>query len=135
MVQLMEGGVVVMDDYLYTALDSYFKILSKTGYMADSYVNKLLVLCFYRDFVFHDYRGLLSHDDYHLIEESLNCLYGSNCLMPYPDYLKMGKLNLGAITEVANRVKVLEESKVLKLFDAVDSTDMENDVIVLQDEE
>jgi hypothetical protein len=93
---------------------------------------KLLVLCFYRDFVFHDYRGVITRDDYLLIERALDCLYGSTCLIPYPDYLKMNKLHLGAVTEMAQRVKTLENTKVLKAMDAISS---DSDIIVIAEED
>jgi hypothetical protein len=78
-------------------------------------MQKLLLLCFYRDFVFHDYRGILSQEDYALIDRALDCLWGSTCLIPYPDYLKMGKLHLGEMTEMAQRIKNAENTKVVKV--------------------
>ena len=78
-----------MDEIIYNALTSYYHALEKLGYMSNSQAQKLLLLIFYRDFVFNDYRGLISREDYQLIERALNCLYGTTCLIPYPDYLKM----------------------------------------------
>ena len=122
-----------MDRIVYNALSSYYNALEKTGYMSYSQMEKLLLLCFYRDFVYQDYRAKLSKDDYHLIERVLNCLWGSTCLIPYPDYLKMGKLQLGAMTEMAQRVKNLEETEVLKAFDADGTGD--SDIVITVDEE
>lgn len=98
-----------MDEYVYQVLSKYYSTLGKLGYINDCSIGKLLVLSFYNEFIYDDYRGLLSREDYLLIEKALNCLYGSVCLMPYPDYLKMGKLKLGSITELSQRVKVLED--------------------------
>ena len=106
--------MVVMDNVVYNALSSYYNVLEKTGYVNYSQMEKLLILCFYRDFTLQDYRGLINKDDYHLIEKALDCLYGSTCLIPYPDYLKMGKLHLGEMTEVLERVKKVEDTKVVK---------------------
>lgn len=103
-----------MDEVVYEALERYFYVLSKVGYVPDDRVRSLLVLSFYKDFVYEDYRGILSRDDYRLIEMALNCLYGNNCLIPYPDYLKMGKLNLGQSTEIVTRIKQLEETKAMQ---------------------
>ena len=103
-----------MDNVVYNALSSYYNVLEKTGYVNYSQMEKLLILCFYRDFTLQDYRGLINKDDYHLIEKALDCLYGSTCLIPYPDYLKMGKLHLGEMTEVLERVKKVEDTKVVK---------------------
>lgn len=99
-----------MDEIVYQVLNRYFYALEKLGYISYPQMQKLLVLSFYRDFVFNDYRAILSKDDYLLIEKALDCLYGSTCLIPYPDYLKMGKLHLSEITELSERVKILEEN-------------------------
>ena len=121
-----------MDEMIYNALSSYYNALEKTGYMAFSQSEKLLLLIFYRDFVFHDYRGLLSKDDYHLIERALDCLWGSSCLIPYPDYLKMGKLHIGIIAEIVKRLKAVEDANVLK---AGEGFDEESDVVVVAEEQ
>ena len=103
-----------MDEVVYEALERYFYVLSKVGYLPDGDAQSLLVLSFYKDFVFEDYRGILSREDYGLIERALNCLYGNNCLIPYPNYLKMGKLNLGQSTEIVTRIKHLEDTKAMQ---------------------
>lgn len=122
-----------MDEILYNSLSSYFHALEYNGYMPYPQMQKLLVLIFYRDFVYNDYRGLISKDDYLMIERALDCLYGSTCLIPYPDYLKMGKLHIGEITEMANRVKNLENTEVLKAFDFEGSDD--SDIAIVKNEE
>lgn len=123
-----------MDEIIYNALSNYYETLSKTGYMSPKEGQKLMLLIFYRDFVFNDYRGLLSKEDYHTIEKALDCLWGSSCLIPYPDYLKMGKLHLGETTEIAQRLKNLEEEPVLKLIrDAseIENPDVESDILIV----
>lgn len=125
-----------MDEILYNALTKYYHALELKGYMANSHAVKLLILIFFRDFVFHDYRGLITKEDYHLIEKALNCIYGSTCLIPYPDYLKMGKLYLGEMTEMAQRVKTLEDTPVLKLLNPEDAESNPNsDVLVVTGDE
>ena len=126
-----------MEELIYNSLTHYFSVLKKTGYYKYSDVLKLVVLMFYNDFVYTDYRGFLSKDNYRLIERALNCLFGSTCLIPYPDYLKMGKLHLGEITEVAQRVKTLEETSVVKLIHDLESAEgtVQSDVIVVAEED
>ena len=120
-----------MDEILFEALTKYYHALELKGYMAMPQSAKLLVMCFYRDFMFHDYRGLLSKRDYCLIERALDCIYGTSCLIPYPDYLKMGKLHLGEMTEMAQRVKDLEDTNVVKvLYDAGEDTS--SDIIITE---
>ena len=112
-----------MDELIYNGVGSYYNALEKTGYMSYANMQKLLLLIFYRDFVFHDYRGLLSKEDYRLIERALDCLWGSTCLIPYPDYLKMGKLHLGEMTEMAQRIKNAENTKVVKVKETADGAE------------
>ena len=118
-----------MDEMLYNSLSSYFHVLELKGYMPYKDMMKLLVLGFYRDFVFNDYRGIITRDDYLLIERALDCLYGSTCLIPYPDYLKMGKLHLNEITELADRLKTLEDTEVMKAFDG---TSEDSDIMIVE---
>lgn len=126
-----------MDEMIYNALTSYYHALEKLGYMSNSQAQKLLLLIFYRDFVFNDYRGIISKEDYQLIERALNCLYGTTCLIPYPDYLKMGKLHLGEITELAQRVKNIEDTEVVKLIHDLDNAEgtLPSDVLLYAEEE
>jgi hypothetical protein len=118
---------------IYNALCRYFNVLEKTGYMAIDNALKLLVLIFYRNFVYSDYRCTITKDDYRLIERALNCLYGTTCLIPYPDYLKMGKLHLSEVTELACRIKALEDEKVVKVIHDLNSVkeDIYSDVMVV----
>jgi hypothetical protein len=120
-----------MDNFIFNAITRYYSALSKLGYYKYGDVFSLLVLCFLRDFVYQDYRGVISREDYKLIERALNCLFGSSCLIPYPDYLKMGKLHIGEVTELSQRVTALEETKVLKAFDG---SSEESDIIILSDD-
>lgn len=126
-----------MDEILYQALSKYYHALELKGYMSSSHSIKLLVMSFYRDFMFHDYRALLSKEDYRLIERALDCLYGTSCLIPYPDYLKMGKLHLGEMTEMAQRVKILEDTDVVKVIHDLGSVDEnpQSDIVITMEEE
>ena len=121
-----------MDRIIYEAISQYYAALCKLGYYSYDEVFRLLILCFYRDFVFNDYRGRLSRKDYGEIEKALNCLFGTTCLIPYPDYLKMGKLHIGEMTEMAHRVRTLEDTDVLKAFDADGTGD--SDIIITSED-
>ena len=123
-----------MDEIVYNALQRYYKSLELKGYISDLNVNKLLVLSFYNEFIYNDYRGLITEEDYYIIERALDCLFGSTCLIPYPDYMKMGKLYLGQTSEIAQRLKVLEDTPVLKLLNTEDSeSNPDSDVLVVVD--
>lgn len=122
-----------MDDILLEALTKYYHALEIKGYMSKAHSEKLLVMAFYWDFMYNDYRALLSKKDYCLIERALDCIYGTSCLIPYPDYLKMGKLHLGEMTEMAQRVKTLEETEVVKVIHDLNSvnSDPQSDVLIM----
>ena len=125
-----------MDNIVYNAIKGYYDAITKLGYYKYGDVFSLLLLCFYRDFVYNDYRGIISREDYHEIERALNCLFGTSCLIPYPDYLKMGKLHIGEMTEMAHRLQALEDTKVLKAGVLEDSEDtLNSDVILIQGED
>ena len=127
-----------MGEILYEALSKYYHALGLKGYMSKAHSNKLLILAFFWDFTYNDYRGILSKEDYCLIEKALDCIYGTSCLIPYPDYLKMGKLHLGEITEMAQRVKTLEDTDVVKVIqdlNNIDDTTQSDIYIVSEDSE
>lgn len=125
-----------MGDILFEALSKYYHALEIKGYMSKVHSEKLLVMAFYWDFMYNDYRALLSKKDYCLIERALDCIYGTSCLIPYPDYLKMGKLHLGEMTEMAQRVKTLEETEVVKVIHDLDSvnSDPQSDIVIMAEE-
>lgn len=115
---------------VYDALSKYFTTLEKVGYTPYEEVTKLLVLSFYKNLVYSDFKGYLSEEDYHLVEQALDCFYGSSCLIPYPNYLSMCELHLGDISDLAQRVKRIEETDVLKAFD---STGEPSEIIIMAD--
>lgn len=125
-----------MGDILYEALTKYYHVLEVKGYMSKAHSAKLLIMAFYWDFIYNDYRALLSKREYCLIERALDCIYGTNCLIPYPDYLKMGKLHLGEMTEMAQRIKTLEETEVIKVIHDLDSVNGESqsDIVIMAEE-
>lgn len=123
-----------MDEIVYEALVKYYHALELKGYMNAGHSFKLLVLSFYKDYINQDYRGLISKEDYRLIERALECIYGTSCLIPYPDYLKMGKLHLGEMSELAQRVTNLEDTNIVKVMHTVDSTDDSTSDIVIVEE-
>ena len=124
-----------MDEYVYRALMGYFHVLEKTGSYSYKKVEHLLILLFYYDLMYNDFRGYLCEEDYNLIDRALNCLYGETCLIPYPDYLKMGRLHLGDISELATRVRHLEDTNVLKTIDDLCGAegDIPSDVKVIEE--
>lgn len=125
-----------MGEILYEALSKYYYALELKGYMSKAHSIKLLILAFFWNFTYNDYRGILSKEDYCLIEKALDCIYGTSCLIPYPDYLKMGKLHLGEITEMAQRIKTLEDTDVVKVIQDLNNIDdtTQSDIYIVADD-
>ena len=108
-----------MERIVYNTLCNYFHALEVKGYMPNKDSQKALVLSFYWDYIYNMPGHLLKRDEYMLVEKALDCLYGSTCLIPYPDYLKMGKLHLGQMEEIDARLKEVEDTKVIKSKESV----------------
>lgn len=108
-----------MENFVYNSYMQYFGILKTSGYYPYKDIKKLLVLSFIYTLIYKDYRGYVKEKDYHVFEKSLECLYGTSCLTPYIDYLKMGKLKLGEMTELLERTRKAEEA-VKKMEDMVE---------------
>lgn len=71
---------------VFKSIKSYFKALSQFGYKKQSDVDRLLVYNFIIELLTGDMRIYITEDDYRSINQALNCLYGSSCLIPYPQY-------------------------------------------------
>lgn len=102
-----------MVNYTFNTLCRYFTHLCNTGYMKQDEVNKLLLLTTIRRFVDCDFRGLLDEDRYNKINKALYKLYGTSCLIPYPDFYNRKNKRVMytcSISELANRVENLEKN-------------------------
>lgn len=72
---------------VYNSLNSYFSVLTHTGYKTYAEVDKLIVYCFLEELLSGPLSYYVTEEDYNTIMNSIECLYGT-CLMPYPDYKK-----------------------------------------------
>lgn len=73
-----------MGEYIYTVLEKYFMHLKNYGHVKECDVKKVLVLTAIQDIVEH-FAGYITEEDYKALNNALYCLFGSSCLMPYPD--------------------------------------------------
>ena len=74
------------------ALNRYFIALSQFGYQKDSEVGSLLVLLFTEDTILNDFSEFITDSDYNIILQTLQCLYGSNCMIEFPKYINYDSL-------------------------------------------
>ena len=71
----------------FVALQDYFNHLEKVGYMRYDNVFRLIVFL-YIDEILHAYTLMnITEEDYNIINNTLQCLYGT-CLLPYPEFIK-----------------------------------------------
>lgn len=101
-----------MDNVVYESIKRYFTSLSMFGYKSYNDTYKLLYIISIRDFIYNDFRGLITEDDYRIIERSLYNVFGTTCLLPYPQFCKskgMNNLRLGSITELSHMVQHTQE--------------------------
>ena len=69
------------------SMDIYFNTLAQLGYKKQSDVDRLLVYSFFEELLTGEMRYFITESDYKLIEQALSCLYGSSCLVLYPEYI------------------------------------------------
>ena len=77
-----------MDKLLFTSFLNYFNTLEVTGYVPYNQMQQLLILNLYKEILRGDYDTYLTEEDRKVINRALDCIYGSTCLIPYPDYTK-----------------------------------------------
>lgn len=68
----------------YTAVSRYFSRLANFGYIPNAEIDRVLALIAIKRLV-NNY--LLNEAQYRIAENALNCLWGSSCMLPYPEYL------------------------------------------------
>lgn len=70
------------------ALNEYFTILSQTGYIEYNKVKGILGLLLVDSFLNTELNTYVTEEDYNIMVKFLHCIYGKNCLIPYPQFLK-----------------------------------------------
>lgn len=112
-------AVEIIND-VFNSIGTYFNALTQFGYKKQEDVNKLLVYNFIEEMLTGEMRFFVTEADYRLIEQALSCLYGSSCLIPYPQYanddclfghIESGGLISPRITEDSN-IRFTEDDRV-----------------------
>lgn len=73
-------------DIAYSSITTYFNTLAKFGYKSYEDVYRMLVLFYIDDIVSGVYDVIPTEDEYRTMMKSLYCLFGSDCMIPYPKY-------------------------------------------------
>lgn len=80
-----------MDEQIFKALEMYFFTLRQVGYKSYEEVKKLLFLVAVNEIIDGDFNGGLSEEDYRDINAAVYCIYGTDCMFPYPNQCKCNK--------------------------------------------
>lgn len=106
--------VVVMDNLLYESCLRYFTSLANYGFRSEKDVKKLLFYVYIQELV-NTTSIVIPEEDYKHLENALYCMYGTTCLMPYPNYCERPMYaHLGDIAELSARLGKLEDTHVDK---------------------
>ena len=92
-----------LDNLAYTGVSNYFQALSAFGYKGYGEVNRLLVLLFIEDLIRGPISIYINEEDYRTITNVLYCLFGSTCLIPYPEFAVNTTL-VQALNDVTPRI-------------------------------
>lgn len=103
------------NNMVYIGICNYFQTLSTFGYKSYGEVNKLITLLFIEDLL----RSSFSEDDYRTITRVLYCLFGSTCLIPYPEFCTNTSLvqdiNLGIHRITEDSIVRFSEDEIVRL--------------------
>lgn len=72
-------------EYLYNSLYTYFNTLKNYGYKSYNSALNILFYILLDKYMNKDFKHLVSGKDRKILDEYLECLYGSDCMFPYPD--------------------------------------------------
>lgn len=77
---LVSAAVMDLTNQSYQALQRYFNRLSQAGYVKYGYVEYLLAFLYIQE-ILQEFD--LDQDEQLIVSKAVNCLWGSNCLIPY----------------------------------------------------
>ena len=98
-----------MDNLLYESCLRYFTSLANYGFRSEKDVKKLLLYVYIQELV-NTTSIAIPEEDYKHLENALYCLYGTTCLIPYPNYCERPMYaHLGDIAELSARMAKVEE--------------------------
>ena len=69
------------------ALMEYFQTVEQTGHFPIDKVEQLMCFMLVDDFLNTELNEFVSEEDHQLLSRFLYCIYGRNCLLPYPDFV------------------------------------------------
>lgn len=70
----------------YQSIVNYFSVLANSGYKNYNDTYKLIVFLFIEELLNSSLSLYITEEDYRTINNVLSCIYGSSCIIPYPEY-------------------------------------------------
>lgn len=119
-----------MDDLLYNALSKYFAKLANFGYSDDVEIKKILFYCFINELV-NTPSIVITQEEYTELEKALYCIYGTTCLIPYPNYCENAIFSHLGKREIEGDPEDMRDQIEADILARVES--LERDVSALKD--
>lgn len=101
-----------MDNIVYEILNKYFIHITNVGYINNKNLYKVLFMLIISDFMKRDSNNLITENDYKSINKAIYKLFGTTCLISYPEYCKTKSeriMYIGSISELASRLDTIED--------------------------
>lgn len=91
---------------VFKAVNRYFHTLSNLGYKKDKEVFSLIIYLFLEELLCGSWSQFITEKDYNAIDRALYCLYGTSCMILYPDYKKA---HIEAIKSMPDEYRISED--------------------------
>lgn len=108
-----------LNNLAYTGINNYFKALSTFGYKNYTDTYRLLALLFISELLDSQFSMYIDEDDYRTITNVMYCLFGSSCLIPYPEFnvntSLVWNLNNGESRISEDGIARISESKIFRV--------------------
>lgn len=75
-----------INEVVVESIQNYFYELALNGYRRQASVHKLLALQYIIEILQGNLRFYVTREDYRALSKALYCIYGSDCLIPYPQF-------------------------------------------------
>jgi len=95
----------------YCQIKRYFDVLGKTGYYPEGDVGKFIIYLYIIYLLEGELSDFVTDEDYRTIYKALVCLWGSSCLIPYPEWRRTAMKRRKYYGSMGVRVSEEDESR------------------------
>lgn len=97
-------------DYLLKSVTQYFNTLRQLGYSKYDNVHKLIIFLYIEEMLSGPMSLFITEEDYNTITKCMYCMFGTSCLLPYPEYLN----NIPPVRDVFDNKFRITEDDILR---------------------